>query len=125
MSFAVRSLALNEFTTAQWSAPFESDPSVSIGDASLAVFGVQMGYWWVWLGVGVLAGYAILFNAVTTMAFTFLSCESCSVLLLWFAAACLHRLLTCFRRISIVMKRLDPPITIKDHTRALPNSIES
>ena len=71
----MRSLALNEFTTAQWSAPYEFEPAITIGDASLAAFGVQTGYWWVWLGVGVLAGYAIVFNIVTTLAFTFLSCE--------------------------------------------------
>lgn len=73
VSFAVRSMALNEFTTAQWSAPYEYDPAITIGDASLAAFGIQTGYWWVWLGVGVLAGYAILFNTITTLALTFLS----------------------------------------------------
>ncbi|DBB14463.1 TPA: transcription factor [Trebouxia sp. C0006] len=73
VSFAVRSLALNEFTTEQWSAPYEYDPTISIGDATLATYGVQTGYWWVWLGIGVLAGYAILFNVITTLALTFLS----------------------------------------------------
>ena len=72
----MRSLALNEFTTEQWSAPYEYDPAITIGDASLATFGIQTGYWWVWLGVGVLACYAILFNVIATLAFTFLSCES-------------------------------------------------
>ena len=76
LSFTVRSLALNEFTTKQWSAPYEYDPSITIGEASLAVFDIQTGYWWVWLGVGVLAGYAIVFNVIATLAFTFLSCES-------------------------------------------------
>ncbi|KAL0035494.1 hypothetical protein WJX77_008879 [Trebouxia sp. C0004] len=73
VSFAVRSLALNEFTTEQWSAPYEFDSAITIGDATLATFGVQTGYWWVWLGIGVLAGYAILFNVITMLAFTFLS----------------------------------------------------
>ena len=76
VSFAVRSLALNEFTTEQWSAPYEFDPAITIGDATLATFGVQTGYWWVWLGIGMLAGYAILFNVITMLAFTFLSCGS-------------------------------------------------
>ncbi len=71
-------------TTEQWSAPYEFDPTISIGDATLATYGVQTGYWWVWLGIGVLAGYAILFNVITTLALTFLSCESswlcCAVL---------------------------------------------
>jgi len=76
VSFAVSSLALNEFTTEQWSAPYEFDSAITIGDATLATFGIQTGYWWVWLGIGVLAGYAILFNVITMLAFTFLSCES-------------------------------------------------
>ena len=75
MAFTTRSLALNEFTTKQWSAPYQFDPSISIGDASLATFGIQTGYWWVWLGVGVLLGYAVVFNLIATLAFTFLSCE--------------------------------------------------
>ena len=75
LSCSVRSLALNEFTTVQWSAPYEFDPAISIGDASLATFGVQTGYWWVWLGVGVLAAYAIMFNIITTLALTYLSRE--------------------------------------------------
>ncbi|KAL0038217.1 hypothetical protein WJX79_008741 [Trebouxia sp. C0005] len=73
VSFAVRSLALNEFTTEQWSAPYEFDSAITIGEATLATFGIQTGYWWVWLGIGVLAGYAILFNVITMLAFTFLS----------------------------------------------------
>ncbi|DBA97183.1 TPA: hypothetical protein ACH3X1_014944 [Trebouxia sp. C0004] len=73
LAFTVRSLALNEFTTKQWSVPYEYDPSITIGEASLAVFDIQTGYWWVWLGVGVLAAYAIVFNLIATVAFTFLS----------------------------------------------------
>ncbi|KAL0031878.1 hypothetical protein WJX79_002852 [Trebouxia sp. C0005] len=73
LAFTVRSLALNEFTTKQWSGPYEYDPSITIGEASLAVFDIQTGYWWVWLGVGVLAAYAIVFNLIATVAFTFLS----------------------------------------------------
>jgi len=75
LSFTVRSLALNEFSTKQWSAPYEYDPSITLGEASLAVFDIQTGYWWVWLGVGVLAAYAIVFNLIATVAFTFLSCK--------------------------------------------------
>lgn len=71
----MRSLALNELTTAQWSAPYPYDPSISIGDAVLAPFAIQTGYWWVWLGVGVLAGYAVTFNAIAALSYTFLSCE--------------------------------------------------
>ena len=81
VAFTVRSLALNEFTTKQWDAAYQYDPNISIGEASLAAFGVQTGYWWVWLGVGVLLGYAVLFNVIAALAFTFLSCElpnSCS-----------------------------------------------
>ncbi len=78
----MRSLALNEFTTKHWSAPYEYDPSITIGEASLAVFDIQTGYWWVWLGVGVLAAYAIVFNLIATMAFTFLSCKLPQELLL-------------------------------------------
>ena len=88
VSFATRSLAQSEFTTAQWTAPYEFDPAISIGDASLAVFGIQTGHWWVWLGAGVLAGYAILFNAITTVAFTFLSCEPSCLCSLKSEAAC-------------------------------------
>lgn len=76
MAFTVRSLALNEFSTKQWSALYEYDPAISVGDASLATFKIQTGYWWVWLGVGVLAGYAILFNVIAALAFTFLSCKA-------------------------------------------------
>lgn len=78
VAFTVRSLALNEFTTAQWSAPYPYNPSISIGDAVGAPFGLQTGYWWVWIGVGVLAGYAVSFNAIAALAYTFLSCKQCS-----------------------------------------------
>ena len=78
VAFTTRSLALNELTTAQWSAPYPYNPSISIGDAVLAPFGIQTGYWWVWLGVGVLAGYAVAFNAIAALAYTFLSCRFCS-----------------------------------------------
>ena len=77
VAFTTRSLALNELTTAQWSAPYPYNPSISIGDAVLAPFGIQTGYWWVWLGVGVLAGYAVAFNAIAALAYTFLSCRFC------------------------------------------------
>jgi len=82
LAFTVRSLALNEFTTKQWSARYEYDPSITIGEASLAVFDIQTGFWWVWLGVGVLAAYAIVFNVIATVAFTFLSCKLPQELLL-------------------------------------------
>ena len=95
LAFTVRSLALNEVTTKQWSGPYEYDPSITIGEASLAVFDIQTGYWWVWLGVGVLAAYAIVFNLIATVAFTFLSCrlpqelelELLLLLLLWLLSA--------------------------------------
>ena len=75
VAFTVRSLALNEFSTSDWQAPYQYDPSIQIGSAVLAPFGIQTGYWWVWLGVGVLLGYAVLFNVIAALAFTFLSCE--------------------------------------------------
>ncbi|KAL3132996.1 hypothetical protein ABBQ38_006905 [Trebouxia sp. C0009 RCD-2024] len=73
VAFTVRSLALNEFTTENWQAVYEYNPNIQIGSAVLAPFGIQTGYWWVWLGVAVLLGYAVLFNVIATLAFTFLS----------------------------------------------------
>ena len=81
----MRSLALNEFTTANWQAVYQYNPNLQIGSAVLAPFGIQTGYWWVWLGVAVLLGYAVVFNLIATLAFTFLSCEayfSCSAMAL-------------------------------------------
>lgn len=75
VAFTVRSLALNEFTTENWQAVYQYNPNIQIGSAVLAPFGIQTGYWWVWLGVAVLLGYAVLFNVIATLAFTFLSCK--------------------------------------------------
>lgn len=77
IAFTVRSLALNEFTTASWQAAYQYNPNLQLGSAVLAPFGIQTGYWWVWLGVAVLLGYAVVFNLIATLAFTFLSCEAC------------------------------------------------
>lgn len=85
IAYTVRSLALNEFTTANWQAVYQYNPNLQIGSAVLAPFGIQTGYWWVWLGVAVLLGYAVVFNLIATLAFTFLSCEayfSCSAMAL-------------------------------------------
>lgn len=76
IAYTVRSLALNEFTTANWQAVYQYNPDLQIGSAVLAPFGIQTGYWWVWLGVAVLLGYAVAFNLIATLAFTFLSCEA-------------------------------------------------
>lgn len=73
VAFSVRSLAVNEFSAPEWQIPFQSDPSITLEDASLVYFGIQTDYFWMWLGILVLFGYTIVFNGITVWAYTFLS----------------------------------------------------
>ena len=75
VAFSMRSMAVNEFLTSDWNKPYPANPSQRLGNAVLDSFGIQTEWFWLWLGILVLIGYVLLFNFITVVAFSLLSCK--------------------------------------------------
>ncbi|KAL0029477.1 hypothetical protein WJX77_010449 [Trebouxia sp. C0004] len=68
LQYGMRALLINEFTAPRWQQPYPTNPDENLGKALLAVFNFPTHYWWVWLGVGALVAYIILFNVICVLA---------------------------------------------------------
>eukprot|EP00850_Spirogloea_muscicola_P010335 SM000060S19667 [mRNA] locus=s60:404941:415471:- [translate_table: standard] len=73
LAYAQNAMAVNEFTSPRWGEPYQYNPSETIGQAVLRSRGIFLHYYWVWLGIGALVGFAIVFNFLVVIALTFLS----------------------------------------------------
>ncbi|KAJ7531928.1 hypothetical protein O6H91_14G065000 [Diphasiastrum complanatum] len=71
MMYAQNALAVNEFLAKRWRQPF--DNSSTVGEAVLKFRGIFPDWYWFWVGIGALIGYAFLFNIAFTWALTYLN----------------------------------------------------
>lgn len=68
----LRGLTLRLWDAARWQVPYGN---TTVGLAVLDSRGLFKEDWWRWVGIGVLLGYAILFNVLVLLAQTFLGRE--------------------------------------------------
>ena len=62
----------NEFTADRWNAPYQYDPSVTIGQATLAHYDFRQHRIWVWLAVAYTTAWIIGLNVCTVLALAYL-----------------------------------------------------
>jgi ABC-type multidrug transport system ATPase subunit len=78
LQFGTRALLINEFSAPRWQRIldiYSRNPNGSprtLGESLLATYSFNTDYWWVWVAVGVMIGYNILFNIVIVVAHKFL-----------------------------------------------------
>jgi hypothetical protein len=61
---------VNEFKAHRWNVPNSSNSTAAtLGDAVLEQRGLQTDVNWVWIGIGVLLAYAVIFNVLLVLAF--------------------------------------------------------
>ncbi|GAQ91789.1 pleiotropic drug resistance protein [Klebsormidium nitens] len=67
LSYVQQGMAINEFSAPRWQklAPGSNE---TIGASVLTARGLFHEHWWVWVSVGVMVGYAILFNVLINLA---------------------------------------------------------
>ncbi|VVA97859.1 unnamed protein product [Arabis nemorensis] len=73
MAYTYDALTVNEMLAPRWMDQPSSDNSTRLGLAVLKIFDVFTNPSWYWIGVGVLLGFAILFNILVTLALTYLN----------------------------------------------------
>ncbi|PNW84179.1 hypothetical protein CHLRE_04g224500v5 [Chlamydomonas reinhardtii] len=76
-AFAVRALVINEMVSPKWQnvpAP-GGPPGMSLGDAALLSFDFYTTREWIWIGVGFLNGFYILFTLATAWCLAYLNPE--------------------------------------------------
>ena len=66
LGYVQRAVAVNEFDSARWGG------KEGLGGRVLNAFSLPAGYWWVWLGVGVIISYIIVLNIVVAVATSYL-----------------------------------------------------
>lgn len=66
LSYVQRAVAINEFDSARWGG------SEGLGRQVLTAFSEPTGFWWVWLGVGVLVAFIISMNVLVAVATSYL-----------------------------------------------------
>lgn len=70
LTYAQNALAVNEFKAHRWNVPNTSNSTgVTLGDAVLLQRGLHTNVNWVWIGVGTLLGFAVIFNGLLVLAF--------------------------------------------------------
>ncbi|KAJ7297517.1 hypothetical protein O6H91_Y051600 [Diphasiastrum complanatum] len=71
LMYGQNALAVNEFLGKRWRQPF--DNSSTVGEQILISRGFFPHWYWLWIGVGALLGYTILFNGAFTLALAYLN----------------------------------------------------
>ncbi|KAA3458575.1 ABC transporter G family member 31-like [Gossypium australe] len=72
LQYAQRAVSINEFTATRWKK-ISSIGNNTIGYNVLHQHGLPSAKYWYWLGVGVLIGYAVIFNIIVTLALAYLN----------------------------------------------------
>ncbi|XP_010249907.1 PREDICTED: ABC transporter G family member 32 [Nelumbo nucifera] len=73
LMYAQNAASVNEFLGHSWDKVAEMNTSVPLGKELLKVRSLFPENYWYWIGVGALAGYAILFNILFTIFLTYLN----------------------------------------------------
>ncbi|KAK9854778.1 hypothetical protein WJX84_010873, partial [Apatococcus fuscideae] len=74
MFYAQRGIAVNEFLAPRWQTqPYPADPTMTLGNAALMQRSFPVEQMWVWIGVGCLIGFSILFIILNMLAHAFLA----------------------------------------------------
>ncbi|GAQ78767.1 pleiotropic drug resistance protein [Klebsormidium nitens] len=82
LSYAQNALAANEYTAPRWNDPYPVSPIVlfgheqtnlTVGDQLLLSRGLHTPRWWVWIGVGTMIGYYVIFNLICNLALDYSS----------------------------------------------------
>ncbi|KFK23406.1 hypothetical protein AALP_AAs61696U000200 [Arabis alpina] len=72
LSYGQRAIVVNEFTATRWMTP-SAISNTTIGFNLLKLRSFPTDNNWYWIGVGVLIGYALLFNNIVTLALAYLN----------------------------------------------------
>lgn len=72
LNYAQRALSTNEFTSSAWSQPVGTS-GATVGTTVLGARGLPTGRVWVWIGLGTLTGFWLLFTATTALCLSLLS----------------------------------------------------
>ncbi|OAY53076.1 ABC transporter G family member 36 isoform X3 [Manihot esculenta] len=73
MSYAFKSLTVNELLSPRWMNRLASDNVTRLGTAVLENIGVEQENYWYWIGAAALLGFTILFNVLFTFSLTYLN----------------------------------------------------
>jgi len=68
VSWAIRSLAISELTSPDWSAPINSTSDTTVGQYSLELYGFYTETAWIWYGLAFLWGSTIFYTACSVVA---------------------------------------------------------
>ncbi|XP_029129133.1 ABC transporter G family member 29 isoform X3 [Cajanus cajan] len=72
LTYAFNAFSVNEMFAPRWAKP-STDPTTSIGIATLNNFDVYAQKRWYWIGAAVLLGFVVLYNVLFTFALMFLN----------------------------------------------------
>ncbi|KAI3954477.1 hypothetical protein MKW92_053462 [Papaver armeniacum] len=72
LSYGQRAISVNEFTATRW-MQHSKYANTTVGDNVLQSHGLPTEDYWYWIGVGVLIGFALLFNNLVTVALAYLN----------------------------------------------------
>ncbi|KAJ7527147.1 hypothetical protein O6H91_16G039300 [Diphasiastrum complanatum] len=72
LMYGENAIAVNEFLGHRWQKPLNNSQE-TIGVAVLKSRGLFPYWYWYWISIGVLIGYAFLFNVIFTLALTYLN----------------------------------------------------
>ena len=73
LTYAIRALALSEFTAPRWQRPAPGQPGLSLGMAILRANGLDHPKWWIGACVGILMGYVVVLNVACSLALRYLN----------------------------------------------------
>ncbi|EPS70689.1 hypothetical protein M569_04071, partial [Genlisea aurea] len=73
LSYGYNAIVINEMFAPRWMNRRASDGSTSLGIAVLKHFDIFTDSYWYWIGVGVVAGFTLLFNVLFTFALMYLN----------------------------------------------------
>ncbi|KAJ4842239.1 hypothetical protein Tsubulata_045945 [Turnera subulata] len=73
LTYTYNGLSVNEFYAPRWMNKTASDGVSKLGAAVLQTYDIYQNENWYWIGVGALAGFAILFNVLFTLTLAYFS----------------------------------------------------
>ncbi|KAG0593524.1 hypothetical protein KC19_1G336100 [Ceratodon purpureus] len=71
IAYAQSALTVNEFLAPRWATNIQNS-ALTLGHKVMHNFGIHRDAYWYWIGIGTLAAYTILFNALYTLTLTYL-----------------------------------------------------
>ncbi|KAL2654248.1 hypothetical protein R1flu_022376 [Riccia fluitans] len=73
LAYGTNAISVVEFRAPQWDMPVSSGSNTTLGIENLRRAGLFTGEKWYWIAVGVMLGYAVLFNILFAVALTYLN----------------------------------------------------